>query len=358
MAPSASQASRRKGAARNVQERSSPAAVRNSGTHQRRTSVLPLTVILALTVAIVSAVGVYVYNKENSLGTEDTPGTLTDINRKSASEESTRCASLLGNATLASAKDSAAVRCEVDCRVDPSDFVEGCTPLSTCARVVLDGLVTPPETDILVKIAERGMGFGGGAGGPTIFDLNSGTLSKGRKFVNLYAAHPIHTLFTADELKVYGDVMLRIKAAASREFGLSSDDALHLTGPTFFSRISNGSALTPNDEYWHNHVDKETYGSFAYTSLLYLNDYGADFEGGRFLFSDDPASDSDRNTQKGEVGGPERTLAVEPRKGRVSLFTSGAENVHRVERVTAGTRYALTIAFTCDSTRAILAPSI
>ncbi|XP_051523516.1 2-oxoglutarate and iron-dependent oxygenase domain-containing protein 3-like, partial [Myxocyprinus asiaticus] len=30
----------------------------------------------------------------------------------------------------------------------------------------------------------------------------------------------------------------------------------------------------------------ETYGSFDYTSLLYLSDYGVDFGGGRFVFMD------------------------------------------------------------------------
>jgi len=30
-----------------------------------------------------------------------------------------------------------------------------------------------------------------------------------------------------------------------------------------------------------------TYGSFDYTSLLYLSDYGSDFTGGRFIFMDE-----------------------------------------------------------------------
>lgn len=35
-----------------------------------------------------------------------------------------------------------------------------------------------------------------------------------------------------------------------------------------------------------------------------------------------------------------------PKKGRLLMFTSGKENVHKVEKVTAGTRYAMTVAFT------------
>lgn len=41
-----------------------------------------------------------------------------------------------------------------------------------------------------------------------------------------------------------------------------------------------------NDEYWHTHVDRRTYGSFDYTCLLYLSTWGEDFDGGEFLFDD------------------------------------------------------------------------
>jgi hypothetical protein len=44
--------------------------------------------------------------------------------------------------------------------------------------------------------------------------------------------------------------------------------------------------------------------------------------------------------------------------GRVSMFTSGSENVHYVERVTSGTRYALTVSFTCDQKYAIDDPTL
>jgi hypothetical protein len=44
--------------------------------------------------------------------------------------------------------------------------------------------------------------------------------------------------------------------------------------------------------------------------------------------------------------------------GRVSMFTSGSENLHYVERVTSGTRYALTVSFTCDQKYAIEDPTL
>lgn len=46
-------------------------------------------------------------------------------------------------------------------------------------------------------------------------------------------------------------------------------------------------------------------------------------------------------------------MIVEPKKGRVSMFTSGAENLHYVEKVSSGVRYAITVSFTCDPSKAI-----
>lgn len=70
---------------------------------------------------------------------------------------------------------------------------------------------------------------------------------------------------------------------------------------------------------------QETYPSFHYTSLLYLTTYNQDFKGGRFIFVD--GNEENRATS-----------AIEPKKGRVSAFTSGLENRHHVEKVTEGTR--------------------
>ncbi|XP_028989021.1 urotensin-2 receptor 2 isoform X2 [Betta splendens] len=198
----------------------------------------------------------------------------------------------------------------------------GCTP-QKCGRAVTDSVVTREEAQVLRRLAERGIALAGSEGGASILDLHSGALSMGKQFVNIYR-----------------DVRGRIQAAIAETFGLDST-LLYLTKPTFFSRINSTAAKTQHDEYWHPHVDKVTYGSFDYTSLLYLSDYGSDFTGGRFVFMD----------QNGN-----RT--VEPRAGRVSFFSSGSENLHRVERVTWGTRYAITVSFTCDPAHAISDPTL
>uniref|UniRef100_A0A1A7YIZ9 2-oxoglutarate and iron-dependent oxygenase domain containing 3 n=1 Tax=Iconisemion striatum TaxID=60296 RepID=A0A1A7YIZ9_9TELE len=217
----------------------------------------------------------------------------------------------------------------------------GCTP-QKCGRAVTDSMVTREEAQVLRRLAERGLALAGSEGGASILDLHSGALSMGKQFVNIYRyfGDQIRDVFTQEDFELYRDVRGRIQAVIARTFDLDPT-LLYLTKPTFFSRINNTAAKTQHDEYWHPHIDKVTYGSFDYTSLLYLSDYGSDFTGGRFIFMDQNAN---------------RT--VEPRAGRVSFFSSGSENLHRVEKVTWGTRYAITVSFTCDPAHAISDPTL
>lgn len=46
-----------------------------------------------------------------------------------------------------------------------------------------------------------------------------------------------------------------IQRAIAFQFGIDFN-ALYLTHPTFFSRLTNAPAKTVHDEYWHPHVDK------------------------------------------------------------------------------------------------------
>ncbi|XP_026885193.2 urotensin-2 receptor 2 isoform X1 [Electrophorus electricus] len=215
----------------------------------------------------------------------------------------------------------------------------GCTP-TKCGRAVSDNVVTKEEAQMLKRLAERGLSLGGSDGGASILDLHSGALSWGKKFVNIYRyfSAEINDVFTEDDFKLYRDVRGRIQRVIAETFGLDPTQ-MHLTKPTFFSRINSTGAKTTHDEYWHPHIDKVTYGSFDYTSLLYLTDYSVDFGGGRFIFMD-----------------PDGNRTVEPLSGRVSFFSSGSENLHRVEKVAWGTRYAITVSFTCDPDHAISDP--
>uniref|UniRef100_A0A8V1AGA3 2-oxoglutarate and iron dependent oxygenase domain containing 3 n=1 Tax=Gallus gallus TaxID=9031 RepID=A0A8V1AGA3_CHICK len=222
---------------------------------------------------------------------------------------------------------------EVPCSGDYDGYrrFEGCTP-RRCGRGVSDVVITREEAERIRRVAERGLSLGGSDGGASILDLHSGALSLGKQFVNLYRyfGDKIQGIFTEEDFALYRDVRQRIQQKIAQAFGISSS-SMYLTKPTFFSRINSTEAKTTHDEYWHPHIDKVTYGSFDYTSLLYLSDYAEDFGGGRFVFMD---------------AGSNKT--IEPQAGRVSFFTSGSENLHRVEKVHWGTRYAITISFTCN----------
>ncbi|CAD7086532.1 unnamed protein product [Hermetia illucens] len=213
-----------------------------------------------------------------------------------------------------------------------------CIP-KQCGRFVSDSLVSSEEVDILLKTAKSAIGLAGSSGGASIVDLHSGALSHKDKFINAYSILEFRKLLTKEFLGAYKAIMSKLKESIAKNF-LIDESVLHLTRPTFFSKISNITAKTVHDEYWHSHVDKEQYESFHYTSLVYLNTYKKDFEGGRFIFIDG-------------MEGNETKFSVEPKAGRVNAFTSGHENVHHIERVVHGTRYALTVSFTCNSTLAV-----
>ncbi|XP_038597835.1 2-oxoglutarate and iron-dependent oxygenase domain-containing protein 3 [Tachyglossus aculeatus] len=231
---------------------------------------------------------------------------------------------------------------EVPCSEDYDSHkrFEGCTP-RMCGRGVTDTVITREEAERIRRIAERGLALGGSDGGASILDLHSGALSVGKHFVNLYRyfGDKIQEIFSEEDFQIYREARQKIQHTIARAFGLRPS-SMYLTKPTFFSRINNTAAKTTHDEYWHPHIDKVTYGSFDYTSLLYLSDYTEDFGGGRFVFMDEGAN---------------RT--VEPRAGRISFFTSGSENLHRVEKVRWGTRFAITISFTCNPDHGIGDPA-
>ncbi|XP_051174681.1 2-oxoglutarate and iron-dependent oxygenase domain-containing protein 3-like [Leptopilina boulardi] len=231
------------------------------------------------------------------------------------------------------------IECSDSYKAEMNKF-SGCLP-EKCARIVTDKLVSATETDVLLKLAINSMNLGGSDGGASILDLHSGALSKGDGFINVYDMEEAKKIFNNADFAIYKVVKTKIQHAIAHHFGVDSDK-LYLTKPTFFSRITSLPAKTIHDEYWHPHVDKVTYESFHYTSLLYLSDFNKDFKGGRFLFIDKHSANS----------------TIEPRKGRVSMFTSGAENVHMVEKITSGTRYALTVSFTCDKEFAISDPRL
>ena len=246
---------------------------------------------------------------------------------------------------FAASSETLVTKCQsVPCSKDYADHpvFSGCTPKKYCGRCVKDGLLSEEEVELLKHLAEGGLAYGGSSGGASILDLHSGALSKGEKFVNIYkyvAKEHLVKTFNQNSISTYIGLKNKIHQAIANHFNIEPS-SLYLTKPTFFSRMTSCPAKTQHDEYWHKHIDKIQYGSFDYTALVYLTTHGEDFNGGRFVFDD-----------------MNYNVSIEPKKGRVSFFTSGSENPHHVEKVVSGTRYALTIAFTCDPNHAIKDPS-
>lgn len=104
------------------------------------------------------------------------------------------------------------------------------------------------------------------------------------------------------------------------------------------------------------HTDEATHDGYHYSCVIYLSTAGVDFEGGAFVFND-PAIDAAaaKKTEKaGKNMGIEeqirrsgRTLVpYNPTKGAAVIFSSGWENMHEVEKITSGVRYAVPCFFT------------
>ena len=93
-------------------------------------------------------------------------------------------------------------------------------------------------------------------------------------------------------------------------------------------RRGNSVETGEHHRYYHWHVDRDNTPHYEFSGLLYLSDFGDEFDGGLFSFEDGSS--------------------VEPRRGRLSMFGSGAENRHRVAKVTGGRRLTLSFWFACD----------
>ncbi|KNC81349.1 hypothetical protein SARC_06323 [Sphaeroforma arctica JP610] len=243
---------------------------------------------------------------------------------------------------------------EVTCG-DYKPVVSGCTP-TKCGRFLKDNVFNATVIQTMINIIEKGMVFGGGAGGPSILDLASGAVSHGEQFISIFQAAKQNKqeIFNQKDRETFLHVKNTLKDTIEDHFGTKN---LYLTAPTFFSRITDKPAKTANDIYWMPHIDRRTYGSFVYTSLVYLNDQGVDYEGGEFLFIE--RDDVTPGQQRTPTDSPDKysQSIVQPRAGRMSFFTSGDENEHTVKMVTSGTRYAVTISFTCDEASAIPDPT-
>ena len=140
----------------------------------------------------------------------------------------------------------------------------------------------------------------------------------------------------------------RVLTALRREFGETRP--LYLAGAMLTrtrpplrankppSAAASGSSAADAHAYDYGaaHVDRANVSSYDYSAVLYLNTKGGggsgsrggesavSFDGGDFAFMDESTDE-----------------VVEPRVGRLLLFASGFEHLHRVTHVTSGTRLVL-----------------
>ena len=282
--------------------------------------------------------------------------------------------------------------------------VAGCHT-DQCGRVVIDDFITKEEKATLLALVNRGMTFASAKaakGGPTIMDVNTGFVRDQYQMVNMYEPTQkgvAAARFTEVELGTYRAVMERIRQRIIAEFGTQM---LYLTAPTFVTREVGAKGWQPSDMhdvYWHPHIDKQNTEHYDFSGLLYLADHQDDFEGGKFAFIDGvkgfqqqmPCIDQDLK-RKGapnscveyakagyckmkaaggtisdacpksckkcdpnetDSGAPRGAIqhTVEPMSGRLVLFTSGSENLHQVKRVTRGTRFVMSMWFTCNKNK-------
>lgn len=219
----------------------------------------------------------------------------------------------------------------------PAPAGSECYP-QRCSRHLIDSLFEDTDIDALLAIVEKGLALSPAtqtSGGPSIFDLNTGFVRTPAGMENIFARKH-ENVFSPKEFEQYGKIIKKLKGILQERL----DTTMLFTSPSFVTRLSHAPEWQPaamHDEYWHMHVDQNSTAHYTYSGLLYLSTYGVEFTGGRLFF----------------YGKDEVTVEqiVEPRRGRVAIFTSGPENPHNVEKLTSGNRYTLSFWFTCDAKR-------
>jgi hypothetical protein len=207
---------------------------------------------------------------------------------------------------------------------------------------------------MLHAIVEKGMSTRPSLGGPTILDINTGYIRDTAGLENLFSKS--QDVYSDEDFAHYAKIITKLKETVSQTFGISE---LYFTAPTFITRLDGTKQWEPreiHDEYWHPHADHNNTAHYHYSGLLYMSTYGEHFTGGKFKFVKPEFSlfqgdDGIGNEALAVPTAEDIELTVEPRAGRVAIFTAGHENTHYVERVQSGQRFVLSFWFTCDSKR-------
>ena len=262
------------------------------------------------------------------------------------------------SAPLISTAETNADRFEsVECKANMQNEGSAVCLTDSCGRRIVDNLFSTSDVEKLHAIVNKGMSYRENKGGPTILDINTGYIRDSDGLANLFVGNT--AAFSDEDFAHYGRIITTLKAAVADTFKLKE---LYFTAPTFITRLDGNPAWQPkemHDEYWHPHADHNNTAHYHYSGLLYMSTYNEDFTGGKFkfirpefdLFEHSNLSGSPDMANLATPTDEDVQLEVEPRAGRVVIFTAGHENTHYVERVTSGQRFVLSFWFTCDPKR-------
>lgn len=98
-------------------------------------------------------------------------------------------------------KRSMPTTCDNDYLEDISAYPE-CKPVQ-CSRFISDTIVSELEGKTLLEMAEAGFKLSQSDGGASILDLQSGALSKGNAFMNVYSLPDADEIFPDEKMKIY-----------------------------------------------------------------------------------------------------------------------------------------------------------
>ena len=207
---------------------------------------------------------------------------------------------------------------------------DGLLSASECARLLGGTLVAmagafsqcgQTRLGMSPALAAR-MGALPAGGGPPLGLLYSTVERVRRKVARAYGAD-------LDQLRVSDATLVRLRAAAEEARDASETGALDV-----------GVLRGDHFSYHRPHIDQISVPEYEYSALLYLARHGEDFDGGRLVFHD-----------------PEQDVVLLPEPGTLVAFRSGNTNLHCVERVSRGSRFALTMWFTSSPPPADLDPA-
>jgi hypothetical protein len=150
----------------------------------------------------------------------------------------------------------------------------------------------------------------------------------------------------------------RVRRTIAHEYGLPLSSILPLQAYSrkYVAGTTQQGGGGGEGDFVTLHTDEATHDGYHYSCVIYLSTAGVDFEGGAFVFND-PAKDEASKKKTEEEG---KNLGIEeqirrsgrtlvpylPTKGSAVIFSSGWENMHEVEKITSGVRYAVPCFFT------------